>query len=71
LIKEGTGLANEAVIDHIVRSLNATDVRGLVAVVEDFDNLTVLAREEMAEYGWYYLDEGDGQSEIVLAEPGA
>lgn len=55
LIKHGTAVANQQVIEHLVHHMDAAGVAGVLAVVDDFNDLTSLNKNEMRELGWKFV----------------
>ena len=54
LIKQGTGLADHRSIEYFANAMAHSGVNGVVCVVDEFDNLSLLDEKGMNKLGWYY-----------------
>lgn len=63
LIKHGTTLATKPMIDELIKTMNRTRIQGMVVVVDDFDDLSVVDAEQMEKLGWRYV--GVQEIEVV------
>src|SRR3990167_5285462 len=61
LIKQGTALATVEAIDAFIHACERLQLTIMVAVVERFDDLTVLNEAEMNKHGWYKIEALQGK----------
>lgn len=52
LIKAGSVMANERDIGRLADALGTLKIEAIIAVVDEFDNLTVLNEDDMRKLGW-------------------
>lgn len=57
LIKAGSALANMRSLDMLVEQLRASGKeKVLIAIVDDFDDISVIDKKTMNESGWFHVD---------------
>ena len=54
LIKQGSGMSNLDSVRQFAEAMAHSGVNGVVCVVDDFAELTILDEEAMAQNGWYF-----------------
>lgn len=66
MIKHGTPLATFEMIEELERAMKIIGHEGvLIAVVEDFDDLSVLDEQGMNQRGWYRRENGEDISDAT------
>lgn len=53
LIKKGSGYDNKETLDQWIEAMQGLGLHGLIAVVNNFDDIQVLSEPEMNKAGWF------------------